>query len=156
MPREQTPRSDEYGFAAAARVGLDMYDLSCRRTGRTLRLIERVTEEDQIVVHSKEMNDQLTRALSLAGKPKVRVIIVRPGEHPLSRVGTAPQGRTFFDHEFVRLLVENHISEAMASLALWQREMSKTWPHAPDLGESPQSSRMNEFDITMARPSRKG
>jgi hypothetical protein len=46
---------DEFGYVAAARTGLRMFETCSRGSGRTMRLIERVTEQDQIIVPNAQI-----------------------------------------------------------------------------------------------------
>lgn len=123
--------SDEYGFAAAAMVGLHVFETSARSTGRTLRLVERVTDDDVIIVPSAQMARDMERRLRDAGK-KTKVRVVEPGENPLDRQGTMPRGRAFFEHEWVRQHFMRTIEHGVHTLDVWQKAMSKTWPEAPE------------------------
>lgn len=81
--------SDEYGFVAAARVGLEMFDHSQRGTGRTTRLIERATDNDIVITATDANARHLSSLLRRAGK-KTRVVVVRE-DRAQRYAGTADQ-----------------------------------------------------------------
>ncbi len=131
MMHEDQSNGDEYGFGAAASAGLRMFDGACRATGRTSRLIERVTDEDQIVCPTSQIAEHVRRLLHHA-KKKTRVIVSPVNEVPMHHAGTAPHGRTYFEHTWVQAHFERALSGAAADLRTFSIAMSKTWPDAPD------------------------
>jgi hypothetical protein len=136
---------DEYGIAAAARVGVLMYEQACRNSGRTSRMIERVTDEDQIIVPSGDVSRHVRYMLKEAGK-KTQVFVVRPGDVPMRTVGTAPKGRTFFDHTWIEQHVLHALTCSERDLEAFQRATSKTWPEKPK-ADSQSAGRMNEWAV---------
>jgi len=131
---------DEFGFAAAGLAGLNMFETTMRGSGRTSRMIERLTDNDQLIVATPKERERIERLLRKAGKSKVRVYAVEPTAHPLRYVGTAPAGRTYYEHTWVYAYFTASIVAAARELTSFQREMSKTWPEAPDL--TPQTEHM--------------
>lgn len=130
-------KMDEYGFAAAAKAGLRMFEACSRQSGRTMRMIERVTEDDQIVASTEREATRIRQLLKAARKPKVRVHVVDPSRVPMSAgVGTAPHGRTFFEHSWVLQFFERRMEGAERDLEIFQRETSKTWPEKMDADPS--------------------
>jgi hypothetical protein len=120
---------DEYGHAAAIKTGLRMFEACSRSSGRTMRMVERVTEDDQIVTGTEREAVRLRQLLKQAGKPGTVVRVAPPDGHPMhDGVGTAPEGRTFFDHTWVLRYFEHRIENAERDLEYFQRECSKTWP----------------------------
>lgn len=123
--------TDEYGFFSATVIGLNMFDGLSRASGRTTRLVERVEDGDQIVCPTTGIANHVSRMLHDAGKKKVRVFSVPVSSVPMSRVGTSPNGRTFFDHTWVSDFLLCRLNEAKADLNVFSREMSKSWPDVP-------------------------
>lgn len=138
--------ADEQGYGATARAALTIYEGHARRTGRTARLIERLGPDDQVVCPNNTIADHLRRRLREAKKPSVRVIVVDPREVPLTRVATAPRGRTFYEHTWVLDFFMRQLSEAERDLDRWAAAMSKTWPAAP----GPESERA--YDLERSHP----
>jgi len=125
---------DEYGHSAAAKAGILMFEMGCRQTGRTMRLIERVTNDDQIVAPTSQVAEHLRRELKRAGKA-TQVLVIEPGT-PMYRAGSAPRGRTWFEHTWTQAFFEIALESAKRDLEHFQRSMSKTWPEAPELDAS--------------------
>lgn len=138
-------KSDVYGFSAAAQSGLQLFEIASRQSGRTARLIERVGQYDQIIVPNSQMADEIRRRLRLAGKQTVKVIMVPPNTNPLAHVGTAPLGRTFFEHEWIRCRIAQAIAGAADDIDAMQAAMSKTWPKAPDPSDSQNAELVGRF-----------
>ena len=65
---------DTYGFIETMRAALLAHDLSNRQTGRTTKMIERVTSADHILVASEKSAEVIRELLSNTGKlPKITV-----------------------------------------------------------------------------------
>ena len=122
---------DEYGFLAVAKAGLRTFEQCCRQSGRTSRMIERVTDDDRIVCSTKAEADRVRSLLIGAGKGKTQVFTLSPKEVPMRRLPPSSRGRTFFDHGWVYEFVLRSIEGAEHDLESFQRETSKTWPEKP-------------------------
>ena len=136
---------DEYGLIAAAKTGLKLFEASSRGSGRTSRLVERVTDEDQIVAPTREVSDYIRHRLKDAGK-KTRVFTI-----PVDRFNPehrAPNGRTFFDHTWIEQYIRQSICRAEDDLEAMQRAMSKTWPEAPK-PDSMSARVVNEYAVRL-------
>lgn len=136
--------NDEYGFIAAALSGLNLFEVTQRASGRTSRMLERVTDDDQIVFSNEREKSRVERLLKKSGKMKVRLYVVDPKRVPMELVGTAPRGRTFFDHSWSREFLMHRIHQANHALGVFQRETSKTWPESPDALRNPVADFLNE------------
>ena len=119
------PVSDEYGFVGAALSGLRIFESAMRGTGRTTRLIERVTDDDRIIVGTVEVHRYVSQLIKAAGK-KTQVVVVKQGGDPMGRLGTTPNGRTYFEHSFVLLHAEHCAKRAADDLDFWSRQMSRS------------------------------
>lgn len=126
---------DEYGFSAAQRMGLRVFETSSRGSGRTMRMIERARDGDQIITHLSKEAKRLESLLRKAGKKKVRVYVCGPDCNPME-IGRANAGRTFFDHSWMLMHFEQALHNADRDLECLQREMSATWPEAPEIDNS--------------------
>ena len=135
--------SDEYGLTAAAKTGLRIFEMSSRGSGRTARLVERVTDEDQIVVPKREVAEYIRRKLRDAGK-KTRVLVV-DRFNPEHR---AQNGRTFFDHTWIEQYIRDATCRAEDDIEAMQRAMSKTWPEAPKPDSIP-ARIVNEYAVRL-------
>lgn len=124
--------ADDCGFGAIARTAIVMFDTSRRGAGRTHRMIERLSDEDQVVCPNEQIARYVRDALKRAGKPGTRVLVVDPRRSPLESAGTAPRGRTFFEHTWVFEYYLAVLGDAERHLEGFARAMSKTWPQAPD------------------------
>lgn len=127
---------DEYGYAAAMKMGLRMFETSSRNSGRTMRLIERVSKGDRIVVATRQMADFIRDRLKQAGKPEVEVRVVEPLSGADLSLETAARGRTFFEHTWQLAYFEKRLEHAADGLEQHQRDTSKTWPDKPEWDES--------------------
>jgi hypothetical protein len=137
---------DEYGFAAALKLSLRMFEMLNRGTGRTMRLVERVTEEDQIVVASTREAEALRYHLKRAGKPKIRVLVYPPQN--FGGFGPQADGRTFFDHNWTLKFFEHRLRSSEQDLENLQRAVSKTWPEKPEIDSS--ATRIHIFERDLA------
>lgn len=135
---------DEYGFGAAARAGLQMFEQCARQSGRTMRLIERVTENDQIVVMTQQEANRINALLREAGKPNTRVVVCSARDLSKLFAGRPPSGRTFYDHEWQRRWFEDALREAEHELETCQARTSKSWPEAPRQ-EEPMRARFEDW-----------
>ncbi|MDO8421156.1 MAG: hypothetical protein Q7S99_03245 [Parvibaculum sp.] len=122
--------TDEYGFAASALTGMQIYEHAARGSGRTSRLVERATSYDQIVVATAKERDRLERLCRDAGK-KPKIFVCDPRDDIRRTVGTAPRGRTFVDHVWTLKWFEAAVERAASQLQEMQADASKTWPEAP-------------------------
>lgn len=135
---------DEYGFGAAAQAGLRMFEQCARQSGRTMRMIERVKDGDQIVVLLEREAKRLRSLLPEAKKPGVVVIVINEHMDVEGRV-RRPAGRTFFDHEWQRMFFERAIQRAARELEAHQRGTSQTWSQAPDDAGKEADRRLEPF-----------
>lgn len=120
--------TDIYGIKASALAGLHVYEQAARQSGRTSRMIERVTSDDQIVVLSDQHKHVLQRLLREQGKmPKI--IVCSPAEDLLRRVGTAPRGTTHFEHDWVYQLFVSDV-EATGDRLKFLEEQTSGIPRA--------------------------
>lgn len=132
MSEHPAPSLDEYGLTASALVGLSMFSNASRRSGRTTRMIERVTKEDIIIVPNRHTAEHIKQLLHAARKSDVPVRIVDVADVPMQHVGTRPNGRAFFDHTWMEDFLTRAIKQAAGDIETFQRAISKTWPHAPE------------------------
>jgi hypothetical protein len=135
--------SDEYGMTAAAKTGLRIFEMSSRGSGRTARLVERVTDEDQIITPTREASDYIRHRLRDAGK-KTRVFTI-----PVDRFKPeySANGRTFFDHTWIEQYMLQSICRAEDDIEAMQRAMSKTWPEAPPKPDSLSARWLGEYAV---------
>lgn len=122
---------DEYGFGAAARIGLRMFEQSSRRSGRTMRLIERVEDGDRIVTTTEREARRLLALLREVGKTKVSVVCCDPANGNIARLLDFRGNRTFFDHLWQHAHYESRLNEADEALERIQRATSQSWPEKP-------------------------
>ena len=138
---------DEYGFSAAARMALQLFETNSRQTGRTARMIERVRDGDLIVTSMGKEALRLERLLKEAKKTGVKIIVCNSDDYPIERARGAIPSRVFFDHSWVLAYFQRELEHADARLERLQREMSKAWPEAPE----PDKSGISMIDETRRR-----
>lgn len=125
--------ADNQQHGAMLESAMMVFETASRRTGRTSRLIEYVQNGDQIVCLNVDDKRRLEQLLRQARKTGVRVIVhADMGRPPMYSVGTAPEGRTFFEHRWLDEYWLNVIRSAKDDLYHFSRAMSKTWPEAPE------------------------
>lgn len=131
-PTVTPPVTDEFGYTSAAMAGLQVFEMSARGSGRTMRLIERVKKGDAIICASSGSARYIRSALRDMKKDGVEVLVRDPKHFPRDPPGTRPHGRAFYDHHFAYLVMEHGIRETARMLGYWQGAMSKTFPEHPD------------------------
>jgi hypothetical protein len=115
---------DEYGYGAAMRSGLEIFEMASRQSGRTMRLIERVNDGDRIICSTQKEADRLRRLLREVGKEKVSVSAIDPRTDPRERDARPPIGRTFFEHTWVFQHFVETIRREIEHIEHVQRQMS--------------------------------
>ena len=121
---------DEYGFIAAARVGLRVFDESQRNTGRSTRLIERTQPGDMIIVSTQQEQRWYERKVKEAKKADVTVLCVDPHSYLPERMnGRRALSNCYFDHVWTSKFVAVRLAEAARELETYERELS-TQPSA--------------------------
>jgi hypothetical protein len=129
--------ADPSGHAAAAIAGMELFEISSRRSGRTSRLLELVQDGDRVICHDERHARLVKQQLRDRGKVAVDVGHAPPcRDGLLRRFGTMPKGRTFVDHEWARQFFAAAIDEARGDLTKLLTAMSKTWPDAPEQEEA--------------------
>ncbi len=118
---------DEYGFAAAMRAGAEVFEMSGRQSGRTMRMLERATDGDRIVTTNAQEANRLRGILKEMDK-EVRVVAVDPDRPSLERLPTLSDGRTWFDHLWQKVFFDRALERAEHDLEQIQSATSKTWP----------------------------
>lgn len=118
---------DEYGYSAAMKAGLAVFEMSGRGSGRTMRMIERAADEDRIVTTTPREAKRIERILRERGK-KTAVVALEPSALPMERLSTQPLGRTWFDHLWQQAYYEHRMAQADSDLEFFQKAVSKTWP----------------------------
>lgn len=126
---------DEYGYGEVAKVAIQLFEQSARQSGRTMRMIERVSDGDRIVVTTDQERRHIEVRLREAGKTKVRVIVWSNDGFSDAFRGQ-PEGRTFFDHTWVHQHFLRCLKNAETDLEHLQRETSASWPEKLEVDKS--------------------
>jgi hypothetical protein len=125
MTDESKRTFNDYGYVAVALAGLELFEMSARRFGRTERLIAAVRDGDRVICSSTDHQRDLKRRLRDAGKPNVTVVVSDPRRGAPLGLVSAKRCRTFFDHPYVLERVRLSIRGAGIELAEWEKEMSR-------------------------------
>lgn len=121
--------ADPFGFLPALEMALHAFDAGARGTGRTTRILAVVKPGDQVVVPSNAISRHYEANLRHAGIQNVRVIVHNPAtEHVLARVGTVPQGQTYFDHTWWQLWLQHQLHHLENEAIKIIRATSKVLP----------------------------
>lgn len=123
----------DYGMGAATRAAMDMFNMGCRQTGRTLRMCENANPGDRIVAHDERAKRYIERILRDIAKENVEVVAIPVslhGDH-LARLRPA-SGRLMFDHNWVEQFYMARIGNAQADIRriaeAFSNAKADSWP----------------------------
>lgn len=144
MSERVPPTVADNGLSSALKMGLEMFEQSSRRTGRTWRLLAAARPGDLIVTWSVPERGRLQRLLREAKKEDVEVIFLDPRRDPRWRQGTNPRGATLFDHGWIALHYKHRLAAIADDLNIWQAAMSMAPP--PEVEQSDMDWRFEEWN----------
>lgn len=105
---------DEYGFGSAAAMGLQLFEHASRSSGRTLRMLDRATNDDMIVCRKAKEAERLRRLIKDRGKTTSVVVVEHCDE--LGNIQKRSKGRCIFDHDWTRQFFADVIKSAEEDL----------------------------------------
>jgi len=129
---------DEYGIGSSAIVGLRLFEMSARRSGRTERMISMAGDDDIIVCLDGKEAQRVERLLRAKGK-KTRVTHREPTLASLAYIRPAVAGRCLPDHGWVYEYFVRAMRAAEADLAGVRRIVGRG---KPDMS-APSAAAMN-------------
>ncbi|QKV20259.1 hypothetical protein [Oricola thermophila] len=106
---------DDFGCAAALRAALAAFEAGCRRTGRTARLVDRVSDGDVVYCATRPVARHLEERLREVGKPGVRVLLCEPGT--VQALAVLRHGGVYFESDWVIGFFEVAIDRAARAMA---------------------------------------
>lgn len=116
---------DEYGIGSAAAMGLQLYELASRASGRTSRMLDAARDDDLIICRTTKETDRIRRLLKEKGKA-TRVTTIQHRDE-LSRIGPRAKGRALFDHDWVHHFFVEAVKGAEEDL----RRLADTFSSVP-------------------------
>jgi hypothetical protein len=132
---------DFFGIGQGVRGVMEIYFMSARRTGRTIRLVRNLNEGDRVFTHSSQ---EARRIKEMARDRGIHQLDVIPVDRPtmqrmhdvMFRAGKA-RGKVVIDHTLIEQIYKRELVDIGNMLAQWETASGEAPPEErPQLNDN--------------------
>lgn len=115
---------DSFGIGSAILGMVNVYFRGSRQTGRTVQMVESVSDGDRIIFSNSKEAERVRRMLAERNKNVECVVVSHLDRFDLLHTLGTSQGRTVFDHGWVEGFYRQEIEQRIKEIDHWQHQLS--------------------------------